>query len=108
MWLERAIERLFDLQTEREQQRPGTTIVDNEVGLQQADAKLFTEYALKIKRERKNGKHYGECLNEMQKRIARRPWRRPRRPIPTICKYRVQVWQMLNEAARIKKQNSIS
>ncbi len=95
-WLERAIVALHDRQTELERQARETLAIKNEIGLQRADALLFSKYAEKIKR--------GAHLTETEKREARRPWHRPRKPIPTICKYRVQVLDMIESAARKKIQ----
>jgi hypothetical protein len=98
-WLEIAIVRLHERQIALEREAK-TTIVKNEIGLQQADAKLFSQYAEQIKRKSANGTEIGKCLNDLQKRIARRPWRRPRVAIPTICKYRRQVLDMIEESAK--------
>jgi hypothetical protein len=97
-WLERAIVALHDRQIELEKMTR-TTYVKNEVGLQVADAILFSKFAEKIK----SGKH----LSETEKKMARRPWSRPKTPIPTICKYRHQVLQMIEAAARKAKRGEL-
>lgn len=91
-WLERAIVVLHDRQTELERQARETLAIRNEIGLQRADALLFSAYAEKIK----SGKH----LSETEKRMARRPWHRPKFPIPTICKYRHQILDIIEAKAR--------
>jgi hypothetical protein len=104
-WLEIAIVRLHERQITLEREAK-TTIDKNEIGLQQADAKLFSQYAEQIRKRSTNGTPIGNCLNELQKRIARRPWRRPRVAIPTICKYRRQVLDMLEESARRQQESA--
>lgn len=91
-WLERAIVKLHDRQTDLERQARETLAIKNEIGLQRADALLFSKYAEQLKR--------GTHLSDAQKRTARRPWNRPKTPIPTICKYRRQVLEMIENAAR--------
>lgn len=92
VWLERCIVKLHDRQTELERQARETLAIKNDIGLQRADALLFSKFAEQLKR--------GVPLNEVQKRQARRPWNRPKTPIPTICKYRRQVLEMIENAAR--------
>lgn len=100
-WLERAIVALHRRQTDLEQ-RVRETFNKNEIGLQVADARLFSAYAEKIQRLASEGREIGTCLSETEKREARRPWARPRIPIPTICKYRQQVLDMIEANAKAK------
>lgn len=93
-WLEKAIVALHHRQTDLEKQTRATYI-DNEVGMQVADALTFSRFAEKIKKARNCGSNWGECLSEVEKRYARRPWHRGKTPKPTICKYRVQIWKMI-------------
>ncbi len=99
VWLERAIVALHSRQVELEK-LARTTINLNEVGFQQADAKMFSKFAEIINRKLAEGIPLGKCLDENRKRYARRPWCRPRTPIPTICKYRKQILDLIEENAR--------
>jgi len=104
-WLETAIVRLHARQTELEK-LTRTTYDLNEVGLQQADAKLFSTFADKIARRIAAGMKLGECLSEFDKAQARRPWNRPHTPIPTICKYRRQVLDMIEKSAKAQLERA--
>ncbi len=92
--LEKAIVALHHRQTDLEKQTR-STYIENEVGLQVADARDFSRLATKIINSRRHGMVWGECLTDLEKRFARRPWHRGKTPKPTICKYRVQVWKMI-------------
>jgi hypothetical protein len=90
-WLEKAIVALYLRQVELEKQG-AVTIDKNDEGLQQADARLFTRFARKLM----SGAH----LNAYELAQARRPWHRPRVPIPTICKYRKQILDIIESRAK--------
>jgi len=92
-WTERAIVMLYLRQTEMER-TVNETLNKNTVGFQRADVLMFSRYARKIQ----NGEH----LSEAELAFVRRPWRRAKVPQPTICKYRIQVLDMIEEAARRK------
>jgi hypothetical protein len=104
VWLEQAIVALHHRQTDLEK-LTRATYVENEVGMQIADAKHFSRFAEKIKRlRREQNRPWGECLSDVEKRYARRPWHRGKTPKPTICKYRVQVWKMVEAKKGAKCQ----
>lgn len=90
-WLEKAIVALYQRQVELEKLTSSTVYLNDE-GLQQGDAKLFTRFALKLL----SGSH----LSEDEIAQARRPWHRPRVAIPTICKYRKQVLDIIESRAK--------
>jgi hypothetical protein len=92
-FVERAIVALYKRQTQLEQ-ASGCTIDDNERGMQQADAKLFGQYARQIM----SGQH----LSVSQLAEARRPWHRGARPVITVGKYRKQLVRMLEAAAKAR------
>lgn len=91
-WVENCIVALYKRQTQLEQ-AAGVTIDDNERGMQQADAKLFGQYARQIM----GGSHLSsEQLNE-----ARRPWHRGKTPVITVGKYRKQIVRMIEAKAKL-------
>jgi len=104
-FMEKAIVNLHNRQTELEKQ-VRDTYVDNERGLQVADAKVFSAFAEKILRESKEGKVFGTILSHNEKKFARRPWHRAKTPIPTICKYRRQVLSMIEAQAK-RRMNAL-
>src|SRR5271169_5868210 len=85
-WGESSIVALYKRQTELEQ-RAGCTIDDNDRGMQQADARLFGQFARQIL----SGTH----LSSQQLTEARRPWHRGATPVITIGKYRKQIVRMI-------------
>ena len=92
-WMESALLALYARQTELEQ-RSGCTIDANDRGMQQADAKLFGEYARQIKA--------GNRLRAEQICECRKPWHRGNTPVIRIGKYRKQIVRMIEEkAARV-------
>ena len=90
-WVENSIIALYKRQTELER-AAGCTIDDNDRGMQQADAKLFGQYARQIM----NGQH----LSAEQLAEARRPWHRGKTPVITIGKYRKQLVRMIEAKAK--------
>src|ERR1035441_7091720 len=91
-WVENCIVALYNGQTQLEQ-AAGVTIDDNERGMQQADAKLFGQYARQIM----GGSHLSsEQLNE-----APRPWHRGKTPVITVGKYRKQIVRMIEAKAKL-------
>jgi len=96
-WLERAILVLYARQTELEK-LSGCTIDDNDRGMQQADAKLFGEYARKLlSGSRLNADEISEC---------RKPWCRGRVPVIRIGKYRKQIVKIIEaNVAKHREEN---
>jgi hypothetical protein len=94
-WLESALVALYKRQTELEK-LAGCTIDDNDRGMQQADAKLFGEYA----RQLLSGTH----LTAEQLTECRRPWHRGKVPVIRIGKYRKQIVRMIEDRARLAVQ----
>jgi hypothetical protein len=90
-WVEQSIVALYKRQTELER-AAGVTIDDNDKGMQQADAKLFGQYARQIM----SGTH----LSVDQLAEARRPWHRGKTPVITIGKYRKQLVRMIEAKAK--------
>ena len=90
-WVEQSIVALYKRQTELER-AAGVTIDDNDRGMQQADAKLFGQYARQIM----GGTH----LSSEQLTEARRPWHRGKTPVITIGKYRKQLVRMIEAKAK--------
>lgn len=91
LFTEKALVALWRRQVEIER-KVHETFYLNDRGFQVADARLFSRLAEKVLA--------GQHLSEEDLREVRRPWARPRIPIPTICKYRRQVLQILEENAR--------
>lgn len=101
-WLERAILVLHARQTRLEQTAHETLAIKNEVGFQRADALLFSRYAEYIKTQQRDGRSIGSCLTKEQKLQARRPWHRAKVAQPVICKYRKQILDEIERAAKAK------
>jgi len=89
-WLEKALLALHARQTELER-ASGCTIDDNERGLQQADARLFGQYARQLMA--------GRRLNGEQLQQCRKLWHRGSTPVIRIGKYRKQLVQMIEDKA---------
>ena len=96
-WVENSIVALYKRQTELER-AAGCTIDDNDKGMQQADAKLFGQFARQIM----SGTH----LSAAQLTEARRPWHRGKTPVITIGKYRKQIVHMIEAKAKLALQTS--
>jgi hypothetical protein len=92
-WVERALVMLYRRQTEYEKQKD-TTRVKNTIGFQRGDDETMSPLARKVMA--------GEKLSDMELAYVRRPWHRGRTPIPTIAKYRGQIVDMLEAAAKTK------
>jgi hypothetical protein len=92
-WVERALVMLYRRQTEYEKQKD-TTRVKNTIGFQRGDDETMSPLARKIEA--------GGKLSEMELAYVRRPWHRGATPIPTIAKYRGQIVDMLEAAAKAK------
>jgi hypothetical protein len=96
-WVERALVMLFNRQTEIEQ-RVNETFDDNDRGLQRADVWKFSAFAKRI--------IAGGHLTHEELSYCRRPWCRGRVPVVTIGKYRGQILDMIESAARRKLQEA--
>jgi len=81
-WVERALVRLFERQTEYEKSANQTTN-KNFVGFQTCDARMYSSFAKYILR--------GNHLTEKQFKYCLRNWRGR----PSICKYAGQVLEMI-------------
>jgi hypothetical protein len=92
-FVEASIVALYKRQTELEQ-RVSETFNKNDIGMQVADARLFSRLARKLLNN--------ERLTQDELREVRRPWHRAKVAQATICKYRKQILQMIEEAAKAR------
>jgi hypothetical protein len=92
-WVERALVMLYRRQTQHEQEKD-TTRVKNTIGFQRGDDETMSPLARKIEA--------GGKLSEHELAYCRRPWHRGSSPIPTIAKYRGQIVDMLEAAAKAR------
>ena len=98
-WVEKAIQILYERQIADEQQAL-TTFHLNEIGYQQADAKMFSRFSVVIAARAAQGIPEGQRLTvDDLKAGPWRMWARPKVPIRTICKYRKQILDHIEKYA---------
>ena len=105
-WVERALVSLYNRQIEMEKRAQMTLAVKNEIGFQVADALWFTRFAQRVLSRAAQGIPEGSRLTADELTYCPRPWARGKRIIPAIGKYRGQILDMIEAAAKKKEMEA--
>lgn len=93
-WRERALLAIYDRQLAYEK-KVEQTVYHNDIGFQPADARAFSDIAVKMKQR---NLAEGERLTDRETAYIMRPWGKKR--IPTLAKYRGQILELIERKAK--------
>lgn len=105
-WREQALLTLLQRQTDLEKEAKDTLRIKNAEGFQRADAYWFTIFAQRVQKRATENVPAGQRLTETETNYVMRPWKRGKRTIPAICKYRGQILDMIESKAREAMQRA--